>query len=58
MQSAGPCGKGSAAVTDRSFINVDTQMRTDVPQIFANGDIVGQPMLAHKAVHEAHWRRK
>ncbi len=42
------------AVTDRGFINVDTQRRTNVPHIFAIGDIVGQPMLAHKAVHEAH----
>jgi dihydrolipoamide dehydrogenase len=42
------------AVTDRGFINVDDQMRTNVPHIFAIGDIVGQPMLAHKAVHEAH----
>ena len=42
------------AVTDRGFINVDIQMRTNVPHIFAIGDIVGQPMLAHKAVHEAH----
>lgn len=42
------------AVTDRGFINVDSQMRTNVPHIFAIGDIVGQPMLAHKAVHEAH----
>jgi len=42
------------AVTDRGFINVDKQMRTNVPHIFAIGDIVGQPMLAHKAVHEAH----
>jgi dihydrolipoamide dehydrogenase len=42
------------AVTDRGFINVDIQMRTNVPNIFAIGDIVGQPMLAHKAVHEAH----
>jgi dihydrolipoamide dehydrogenase len=33
---------------------VDIQMRTNVPHIFAIGDIVGQPMLAHKAVHEAH----
>ncbi len=40
--------------TDRGFINVDIQMRTNVPHIFAIGDIVGQPMLAHKAVHEAH----
>ena len=42
------------AVTDRGFIDVDIQMRTNVPHIFAIGDIVGQPMLAHKAVHEAH----
>ena len=42
------------AVTDRGFINVDKQMRTNVPHIYAIGDIVGQPMLAHKAVHEAH----
>jgi len=42
------------AVTDRGFINVDVQMRTSQPHIFAIGDIVGQPMLAHKAVHEAH----
>jgi len=42
------------AVTDRGFINVDKQMRTNVPHIFAIGDIVGQPMLAHKAVHEGH----
>jgi dihydrolipoamide dehydrogenase len=42
------------AVTDRGFINVDIQMRTNVPHIFAIGDIVGQPMLAHKAVHEGH----
>ena len=42
------------AVGDRGFIEVDTQMRTNVPHIFAIGDIVGQPMLAHKAVHEAH----
>jgi dihydrolipoamide dehydrogenase len=41
-------------VTDRGFINVDVQMRTNVPHIFAIGDIVGQPMLAHKAVHEGH----
>ncbi|GAA4356878.1 dihydrolipoyl dehydrogenase [Variovorax defluvii] len=41
-------------VTDRGFIGVDTQMRTNVPHIFAIGDVVGQPMLAHKAVHEAH----
>jgi len=41
-------------VTDRGFIPVDIQMRTNVPHIFAIGDVVGQPMLAHKAVHEAH----
>ena len=42
------------AVTDRGFIEVDKQQRTNVPHIYAIGDIVGQPMLAHKAVHEAH----
>ncbi|NYT82474.1 dihydrolipoyl dehydrogenase [Alcaligenaceae bacterium] len=42
------------AVTDRGFIEVDKQMRTNVPHIYAIGDIVGQPMLAHKAVHEGH----
>jgi len=42
------------AVTDRGFISVDKQMRTNVPHIFAIGDIVGNPMLAHKAVHEGH----
>lgn len=42
------------AVTERGFIKVDKQMRTNVPHIYAIGDIVGQPMLAHKAVHEAH----
>ena len=41
-------------VTDRGFIEVDKQQRTNVPHIYAIGDIVGQPMLAHKAVHEAH----
>ena len=46
--------KAGVAVTDRGFIEVDIQMRTNVPNIFAIGDIVGQPMLAHKAVHEAH----
>ena len=46
--------KAGVAVTDRGFIDVDIQMRTNVPHIFAIGDIVGQPMLAHKAVHEAH----
>jgi dihydrolipoamide dehydrogenase len=46
--------KAGVAVTDRGFIPVDGQMRTNVPHIFAIGDLVGQPMLAHKAVHEAH----
>ena len=46
--------KAGVAVSDRGFIPVDIQMRTNVPHIFAIGDIVGQPMLAHKAVHEAH----
>lgn len=40
------------AVDDRGFISVDSQQRTAVPHIFAIGDVVGQPMLAHKAVHE------
>ncbi|MFO1150889.1 MAG: dihydrolipoyl dehydrogenase [Alsobacter sp.] len=42
------------AVDERGFIAVDRQMRTNAPGIFAIGDIVGQPMLAHKAVHEGH----
>lgn len=46
--------KAGVSVSDRGFIPVDVQMRTNVPHIFAIGDIVGQPMLAHKAVHEAH----
>lgn len=46
--------KAGVTVTDRGFIPVDSQMRTNVPHIFAIGDLVGQPMLAHKAVHEAH----
>jgi dihydrolipoamide dehydrogenase len=41
------------AVDKRGFVAVDKQMRTNVPHIFAIGDIVGQPMLAHKAMHEA-----
>ena len=41
-------------VDERGFIAVDKQMRTNVSHIFAIGDIVGQPMLAHKAVHEGH----
>lgn len=62
LQAVGrtPNGKKIAAeqagvkVTDRGFIEVDRQMRTNVAHIFAIGDIVGQPMLAHKAVHEGH----
>ncbi len=62
LQAAGraPNGKKIAAdkagviVDERGFIPVDAQMRTNVPHIFAIGDLVGQPMLAHKAVHEAH----
>lgn len=62
LQAVGrtPNGKKIAAdragvvVTDRGFIEVDRQMRTNVTNIFAIGDIVGQPMLAHKAVHEGH----
>ncbi len=46
--------KAGVAVDDRGFINTDKQMKTNVNHIFAIGDIVGQPMLAHKAVHEAH----
>lgn len=41
-------------IDERGFIKVDKQMRTNQPNVFAIGDIVGQPMLAHKAVHEAH----
>ncbi|MCL2635544.1 MAG: dihydrolipoyl dehydrogenase, partial [Betaproteobacteria bacterium] len=62
LQAAGrsPNGRKIAAdkagviVDERGFIPVDRQMRTNVPHIFAIGDIVGNPMLAHKAVHEAH----
>lgn len=46
--------KAGVAVSERGFIPVDLQMRTNVPHIFAIGDLVGQPMLAHKAVHEGH----
>ncbi len=46
--------KAGVAVDDRGFIATDKQMRTNVGHIFAIGDIIGQPMLAHKAVHEAH----
>jgi len=45
--------KAGVSVNDRGFITVDNQMRTNVPHIFAIGDLVGQPMLAHKATHEA-----
>jgi dihydrolipoamide dehydrogenase len=46
--------QAGVAVGERGYISVDKQMRTNVPHIFAIGDIVGQPMLAHKAVHEGH----
>ncbi len=62
LQAAGrsPNGKKIGAeqagvtINERGFIPVNNQMRTNVPHIYAIGDIVGQPMLAHKAVHEAH----
>jgi len=46
--------KAGVNVDERGFINVDKQLRTNVNHIFAIGDLVGQPMLAHKAVHEGH----
>ena len=46
--------KAGVAVDERGFINVDNCLQTNVPHIFAIGDIVGQPMLAHKASHEGH----
>ena len=46
--------RAGVIVGERGFIAVDRQMRTNVPHIFAIGDVVGQPMLAHKAVHEGH----
>jgi len=46
--------KAGVAVTDRGFIPADSQLRTNMPHIHAIGDITGQPMLAHKAVHEGH----
>ncbi|MCG9698263.1 dihydrolipoyl dehydrogenase [Shewanella sp. Isolate11] len=46
--------KAGVKIDERGFINVDKQMRTNVPHIYAIGDIVGQPMLAHKGVHEGH----
>ncbi len=48
------CAVAGVNVDERGFIAVDKQLRTNVPHIYAIGDIVGQPMLAHKAVHEAH----
>ncbi|WP_028060125.1 dihydrolipoyl dehydrogenase [Candidatus Solirubrobacter pratensis] len=45
-------GKAGVNVTDRGFIEVDEQMRTNVPHIYAIGDVAGEPMLAHKATHE------
>ncbi|OIR25307.1 dihydrolipoyl dehydrogenase [Bathymodiolus thermophilus thioautotrophic gill symbiont] len=47
------CEKAAVSVDDWGFIKVDKQMKTNIPNIYAIGDIVGQPMLAHKAVHEA-----
>jgi dihydrolipoamide dehydrogenase len=46
--------RAGVIVGERGFIPVDNQMRTNVAHIFAIGDIIGQPMLAHKAVHEGH----
>jgi dihydrolipoamide dehydrogenase len=46
--------RAGVLVDERGFIGVDKQQRTNVPHIFAIGDVVGQPMLAHKAVHEGH----
>jgi dihydrolipoamide dehydrogenase len=46
--------KAGVEVTERGFINTDKQMRTNVPHIYAIGDVVGQPMLAHKATAESH----
>jgi len=46
--------KAGLAVDERGFIGTDSQMRTNVPNIFAIGDVAGNPMLAHKAVHEGH----
>jgi dihydrolipoamide dehydrogenase len=46
--------RAGVAVDERGFIAVDKQQRTNVPHIFAIGDVVGQPMLAHKATHEGH----
>jgi dihydrolipoamide dehydrogenase len=46
--------KAGVAVSERGFIDIDSQMRTNVPHIFAIGDVAKNPMLAHKAVHEGH----
>jgi dihydrolipoamide dehydrogenase len=46
--------KAGVSVTERGFIPVDNQLRTNVPHVFAIGDVIGHPMLAHKAVHEGH----
>jgi dihydrolipoamide dehydrogenase len=46
--------KAGVAVDERGFIKTDSQMRTNVANIFAIGDVAGNPMLAHKAVHEGH----
>ena len=50
------CGAEQAgiSISERGFIEVDKQQRTNIPHIYAIGDVVGQPMLAHKAVHEGH----
>src|SRR5215204_3323217 len=45
--------KAGVEVGERGFISVDEQMRTNVDHIFAIGDVIGEPMLAHKATHEA-----
>ncbi len=47
------CHKAGIVVNERGFITVDRQLRTNLPHIFAIGDIIGQPMLAHKATHQA-----
>src|SRR5258708_10165339 len=46
--------KAGVALTERGIIEADSQMRTNVPHIFAIGDVTKNPMLAHKAVHEGH----
>jgi len=56
VPNGGKIGVEAAGVLadERGFIPVDSQMRTNVPHVFAIGDIAGQPMLAHKAVHQGH----